>query len=54
MTIILLKTKKHFIIECNAYNKLMEQYIPGKYWNHHTDMDFVKLVSSDSYNYSFE
>ena len=45
----IVEDEKHFIIECNAYNNLREQYIPRKYWNHHTDINYVKLMSSDSY-----
>ena len=31
------------------YNNLREQYIPRKYWNRHTDINYVKLMTSDSY-----
>ena len=27
----IVEDEKHFITECNAYNKLREQYISGKY-----------------------
>ena len=45
----MVEDEKHFIIECNAYNNLREQYIPRKYWNHHTDIIYVKLMFPDSY-----
>ena len=45
----IVEDEKHFVIECNAYNNLREQYIPRKYFNHHSDINYVKLMSSDSY-----
>ena len=41
--------EKHFIVKCDAYNKMRVQHIPRKFLNHHADINFVKFMSSDSY-----
>ena len=45
----IVEDEKHFIMECNAYNNLREQYLPRKYMNHHTDINYVKSMPSKSY-----